>query len=126
MLVDSIKKQYKVTLSECRVLCSLEALIRLYGFRLNGKGITASDISRITLFNQKHITIIMLRLMDHGFVQCTEEVLGKRIVRYYLFTKRGKEVVNKLTDTEKVNEQIVSHLYRTKLLRQDHSFCSPA
>jgi DNA-binding MarR family transcriptional regulator len=116
-LIDTIKKTYKVTLTQCRVLCSVRALMSLYGFRLNGEGITASDISRITLFNNKNVTKMMLKLAEQGLIQYTEEVNGKRIIRYYKPTRRGQGLINKLTDTEKVNEQIVSHLYRTKLLK---------
>jgi hypothetical protein len=117
MLVDSVKKTYKVTLSDCRVLCSVRALTSLYGFRLNGRGITARDIGRITLFNRKRITPIMLRLADVGLIEYTEEINGKSIIRYYKPTRRGQELINKLCDTDRVNEQIVSHLYRTRLLR---------
>jgi DNA-binding PadR family transcriptional regulator len=59
----------------------------------------------------------MLRLADVGLIEYTEEINGKSIIRYYKPTRRGQELINKLTDTERVNEQIVSHLYNTKLLR---------
>jgi hypothetical protein len=117
MLVNGVKEAYKVTLSDCRVLCSLQALMSLYGHRLNGKGISAADIGRITLFNRKRITPIMMHLVDIGLIQYTEDINGIHHIRYYRPTKRGQELINKLCDTEKVNEQIVSHLYKTKLLK---------
>ena len=105
MLANGIMSQYKITLSDCRALCSLEALMLLFGPRLNGKGISAADIGRISLFDRRKITRMLLRLSEAGLIQYTEEINGIHIIRYYKFTKRGKEVVNKLCDTDKVNEQ---------------------
>ena len=117
MLTEGITRQYKIGFADCRLICGIEALIRLYGHRLNGKGISAADIARITLFHRNRVTRMMLRLSEANLIQYTEEINGIHIIRYYKFTKRGKEVVNKLCDTDKVNEQIVSHLYNKRLLR---------
>jgi DNA-binding MarR family transcriptional regulator len=117
MLVKPLLSQYKTTLTECRLICGLEALIRLYSHRLNGRGITAIDIARLTSFHRNRVTYILMRLIDKNIIQYTEVIEGSRHIRYYKFTKRGKEVVNKLCDTDKVNEAIVSHLYNKRLLR---------
>jgi hypothetical protein len=117
MLTEGIIRQYKIGFADCRLMCGIEALMRLYGHRLNGEGITAVDIARMTAFHRKRVTRMMLKLTEAGMIQYTELMVGTHHIRYYRFTRRGKEVVNKLCDTEKVNEQIVSHLYNTKLLR---------
>jgi predicted transcriptional regulator len=117
ILVKPLLSQYKVTLSDCRLMCGIEALIRLYGHRLNGEGVTAADIGRITSFHRNKVTRMLLRLHDAGLIQYTELMDGIHHIRYYKFTKRGKEVVNKLCDTDKVNEAIISHLYNKRLLR---------
>ena len=61
MLTEGITRQYKIGFADCRLICGIEALIRLYGHRLSGRGITAVDIARITSFHRKRVTRMLIK-----------------------------------------------------------------
>jgi len=81
-------------------------------------GITPKQIMNLTGFTIDGINYRLKRLVELNYLACDEEVGPKRVIKRYKLTKKGKEIVNKLSgDREKVHERIIDHLYQKRLLK---------
>jgi DNA-binding MarR family transcriptional regulator len=118
-LAKPIRDNYKISFMEMRILCALDGLVRLYGWRLQGIGITPKQIKNLTGFTIDGIAYRLNRLFGLNYITCEEERGQKRLIKRYKLTKKGKEIVNKLSgDRDKVHERIIDFLYQKKLLKQ--------
>ena len=117
-LAKPIRDDYKISFMDMRILCGLDGLVRLYGWRLQGIGITPKQIQHLTGFTIDGINYRLKRLGELNYLTCDEERGPKRVIKRYKLTKKGKEIVNKLSgDREKVHERIIDHLYQKNLLK---------
>ena len=117
-LAKPIRDDYKISFMEMRILAALDGLVRLYGWRLQGAGITPKQIRNLTGFTIDGINYRLNRLVGVNYLTCDEERGPKRVIRRYKLTKKGKEIVNKLSgDRDKVHERIIDFLYQKKLLK---------
>jgi len=116
-IVAPILKEYHLSFSDLRIMAAIEALTHIFGWRLNGQGISAFQINKYTGFQHQKVRGIVTSLRDRGRI--TEDVIvqGKRTIYRYKLSKEGKMIVNKLCQTDKVHERIVDHLYKTRLLK---------
>lgn len=117
-LAKPIRDDYKISFMDMRILCSIDGLVRLYGWRLQGIGITPKQMQHLTGFTIDGINYRLKKLAELNYITCDEERGPKRVIKRYKLTKKGKEIVNKLSgDREKVHERIIDHLYQKKLLK---------
>lgn len=117
-LAKPVRDDYNIKFTEMRILCAIDGLVRLYGWRLQGIGITPKQTQHLTGFTIDGINYHLKRLAELNYLTCDEERGPKRVIKRYKLTKKGKEIVNKLSgDREKVHERIIDHLYQKKLLK---------
>lgn len=117
-LAKPVRDDYNIKFTEMRILCAIDGLVRLYGWRLQGIGITPKQIQHLTGFTIDGINYRLKRLAELYYLTCYEERGPRRVIKRYKLTKKGKEIVNKLSgDREKVHERIVDFLYQKKLLK---------
>jgi DNA-binding MarR family transcriptional regulator len=116
-IINPICQEYSVTPTQLRIMAAVDTLTRMFSWRLLGKGITPTQISRTTGFTGHHLPYNIHKLRDRGLL--TEEVIveGKRKVYRYRLSKTGKTIINKITLPEKAHERIVDHLYEKKILK---------
>lgn len=113
-IVSPIINELGLRFSDIRIMAAIDALKRLYDWRLQGDGILYSKIRHITGFAPNTMNRCIARLIGKGLI--TEERVNSRSRRYYL-TKTGKTIVNKITIPEKVHERIIEHLYSKRILK---------
>jgi len=116
-VVTPLIKDEKLTFGDVRILAAVDVLTSLYDWRLNGRGVTALQVKKMSSFADRKVKRVLLRLVDRGLLSCDHKTEGKRTAYRYKLTKTGKTVVNKVTMLDKVHERIIDHLYRVKLLK---------
>jgi hypothetical protein len=115
-LAKPLRERYHINFMEMRILCAIDGLVKLYGWRLNGIGISENQIRLTTGFSLIGVKNRLRKLAGLNYLSHTEEGV-KRIIRRYKITKRGKEIVNDLSaDREQLHQRMVDFLYRKKLL----------
>jgi len=116
-VVTPLIKDEKLTFGDVRILAAVDVLTSLYDWRLNGRGVTALQVKKMSSFADRKVKRVLLRLVDRGLLSCDHKTEGKRTAYRYKLTKTGKTIVNKVTMLDKVHERIIDHLYRVKLLK---------
>ncbi len=115
-IAKPLRDKYKINFADMRILCSIDGLTQLYGWRLNGLGISENQIRLTTGFSHIGVKNRLANLERLNYLSHTEEG-KKRIIRRYKITKRGKEIVNDLSaDREQVHERMEEYLYKARLL----------
>ncbi len=115
-LAKPLRDKYKINFTDMRILCAIDGLTMLYGWRLNGLGISENQIRLTTGFSPIGVKNRLDKLEGLNYLTHTEEG-DKRVIRRYKITKRGKEIVNGLSaDREHVHERMVDLLHKKKLL----------
>lgn len=115
-LAKPLREKYHINFMEMRILCAIDGLNKLYGWRLNGLGISENQIRLTTGFSPIGVKNRLKKLEDLNYLSHTEEG-DKRIIRRYKITKRGKEIVNDLSaDRGQVHQRMVDFLHKKKLL----------
>ena len=115
-LAKPLRERYHINFMEMRILCAIDGLTKLYGWRLNGLGISENQIRLTTGFSPIGVKNRLKKLEDLNYLSHTEEG-DKRIIRRYKITKRGKEIVNDLSaDRGQVHQHMVDFLHKKKLL----------
>jgi len=116
-LAKPLRERYHISFMEMRILSAIDGLTKLYGWRLNGLGISENQILIMTGFSRIGVKNRVRKLEEMNYLTHTEEGV-KHVIRRYKITKRGKEIVNGLSaDREQVNERIIDLLYQKKLLK---------
>lgn len=116
-LAKPLRERYHISFMEMRILCAIDGLTKLYGWRLNGIGISESQVIKLTGFSRVGIKNRLRKLEEMNYLTHTEEGV-KLVIRRYKITKRGKEIVNDLSaDRDQVHERIIDFLYQKKLLK---------
>lgn len=116
-LIDPICKQYKLSPMELRILSTLSAIKQLLGWRSVGIGITPTQVGRMSGVTNDRAKYLLQRLRNSKLVNEEVTVQGKRRIYRYELTKVGKEIVNKITRPDKVNERILQHLLDKRLIK---------
>ena len=115
-IAKPLRDKYKINFADMRILCSIDGLTQLYGWKLNGLGISENQIRLTTGFSPIGVKNRIKKLEELNYLTHTEEG-KKRIIRRYKITKRGKEIVNDLSaDREQVHQRIVGFLREKRLL----------
>lgn len=115
-IAKPLRDKYKINFADMRILCSIDGLTQLYGWRLNGLGISENQIRLTTGFSHIGVKNRLKKLEELNYLSRTEEG-NKRVIRRYKITKRGKEIVNDLSaDREQVHQRIVGFLREKRLL----------
>lgn len=116
-VVTPLIKDEKLTFGDIRILAAVDSLMSLYDWRLNGLGVTAMQVQKMSSFADRKVKRVLARLTDRGLLSCDYKMEGKRKIYRYKLTKTGKTIVNKVTMLDKVHERIIEHLYKTRLLK---------
>ncbi len=115
-IAKPLRDKYKINFADMRILCTIDGLTQLYGWRLNGLGISENQIRLTTGFSHIGVKNRLAKLERLNYLSHTEEG-KKRIIRRYKITKRGKEIVNDLSaDRGQVHQRITDFLYSKRLL----------
>lgn len=116
-IAKPLRDKYKINFADMRILCSIDGLTQLYGWRLNGLGISENQIRLTTGFSPIGVKNRLKKLEGLKLISHTEEGV-KRVIRRYRITKRGKEIVNMLSaDREQVHQRMNDFLYSKRLLK---------
>ena len=116
-IVKPFLDEYKMNFTDIRILGAISASKALFGWRAVNHGITLTQLHRMTGIHGSRIKYLLPALIEKRLVREEITVEGKRRIYRYELTHTGKVIVNKITDTEKVNERIVEHLYSSRLLK---------
>ena len=116
-IIDPICKEYGIKPTELRLMAAIDGLRKIFDWRLNGRGITRTQLIRMTGMDGRKVAYFLSRLNDRNYVSEDIVVEGKRKIYRYKLTKTGKTIVNKVTMLDKVHERIIEHLYRVRLLK---------
>lgn len=115
-IAKPLRDKYKINFADMRILCSIDGLTQLYGWRLNGLGISENQIRLTTGFSHIGVKNRLKKLEELNYLSRTEEG-NKRVIRRYKITKRGKEIVNDLSaDRGQVHQRMTDFLYSKRLL----------
>jgi hypothetical protein len=116
-IIDPICIEYKIKPTELRLMAAIDGLKKIFDWRLNGRGITRTQVSRMTGIADAKCAYYLRKLAERNYVSEDIVVEGKRKIYRYKLTKTGKTIVNKVTMLDKVHERIIEHLYKTRLLK---------
>lgn len=116
-IIDPICKEYSISPIGLRIMAAIDGLRKIFDWRLNGRGLTRTQICRMTGLSASRAAYLLTRLRDHNYVSEDIVIEGKRKIYRYKLTKTGKTIVNKVTMLDKVHERIIEHLYKTRLLK---------
>ena len=116
-IVEPLIREDKLTFGDIRILAAVDALTMVFDWRLNGRGVTALQVKKISSFADRKVRRLLSRLTERGLLSCDDRVEGKRKAFRYKLTKQGKTIINKITMPEKVHERIIEHLYNTRLIK---------